>query len=277
MGIPTTIKSQTLIVLFFLTLISGTLSCSKLISDEFPEFNEVPTVNSLIIAGEYIKVHVSLAEKIDSTYLTLINNAEVLLTSSQGEKDTLELVSNGLYRSDFIAQQGLAYTIEVQIDGFDRIVGSDSVPIPVAGKIFDHTNQYRYNEEGNFMEGIGIEFYDNPETDDYYELVLIKAEYDYAHAVSAYNDNSAIILNEGFEPYTTGSLVFSDQLMDDSNISLYLDFYQGAEVSDYGDSLVQTFNEHTIILELRHISEEYYYYKKHLSCSVKSPYSRAAR
>ena len=122
------------------------------------------------------------------------------------------------------------------------------------------------------MEGIGIEFYDNPETDDYYELVLIKEEYDYAYAVSAYNDNSAIILNEGFEPYTTGSLVFNDQLMDDSNISLYLDFDQGYHVRDYGDSLVQIFNEHTIILELRHISEEYYYYKKHYYLYSKDRY-----
>jgi hypothetical protein len=251
--------------ILFLSFIFSLNSCSKLINDEYPEFEEIPTVNALLISGDTIKVHVSLSVTIDTTEIKYIDNADVIITSSQGELDTLELLSRGLYISDMIVKEGVEYRMEVQIEGFGKVFGSDKVPTSVSAKIFDHTNHYRYDEEGSFTEGIGIKFYDNPNTIDYYEIALINEDSysSSASLVSPYNDNSAIILNEGFEPYSTPTLVFSDQLMEDTAISLYLDYYQGQHTSGYGkDSLVQIFDEHTMILEFRHISEEYYNYKK---------------
>jgi len=241
-------------------------SCSKLISDEFPDFNEIPTINSIIVAGEPIKIHVSLAEKIDSSYLTLVNTAVVILTSNQAETDTLSLIDDGLYISDIVARHGHTYYFEVIIEGFDSIFGSDSVMMSeVEARIFFHTHQYRYNEEGQFMEGIGIEFRDNPNTVDYYEIALIQSKNaNNNHLVSPYNENSKIILNEGFEPYSTPTLLFTDQLISDSVVRLYLDFYK----SGHGkwcitnDSCFHRFGGYTMKLEFRHVSESYYHYMK---------------
>ncbi len=267
------IKSAIFIICISSALLYTICSCSKLISDEFPNYDELPTVNALLVAGEPIKVHVSLAERIDTTILTIINDAFVVIHSQQEGIDTLYYIGGGLYKSVFIAKQGYAYTIETLIDGFDKIIGSDSVPHRVNAKISDHTNYYRYDEEGNFTEGIEIEFYDDPNTTDFYEIAIIREEYSSSYYVYPYSENTPIILNEGYEPYTTPSLVFSDQLMGDSIIRIYFDFYQGMHISDFGnDSLVQIFDEHAMKLEFRHVSESYYNYKKHFYFYEKDRY-----
>lgn len=264
--------NRALLICFSSLFLYSSYSCSKLISDKFPEFEETPTVNALLEAGKNIKVHVSLSGKIDTTEIKFIDNATVILKANQDVIDTLDFLNKGLYCSDYIAKEGIRYDIEVLIEGFEMIYGSDMVPKSVSAEIFEHTNQYRYDEEGSFTEGIGIKFYDNPNSINYYEVSLIKKEYNSAYYVYPYNDNSPIVLNEGFEPYTTPSLVFSDQLIQDSVVRLFLDFYQGYSIRDYGDSLVQIFEEHDMVLEFRHISENYYNFKKHFYLYSKKRY-----
>ncbi|MEX0987078.1 MAG: DUF4249 family protein [Bacteroidales bacterium] len=272
MKVPIIIRSGIIIFCISSVILCSTYSCTKLISDEFPEFEEIPTVNALIEAGEIIKVHVSLSGKIDTTEIKAIDNATVILKSNQVVIDTLDKVNKGLYTSNYVAKEGVRYDIEVLLEGFDIIHGSDMVPKLVSAEIFEHTNQFRYDEEGNFTEGIGIKFYDNPNSIDYYEISLIRKKHGSAYYVYPYNNNAPIILNEGFEPYTTPSLVFSDQLIQDSVIRLFLDFYQGLTIRNHGDSLVQIFDAHTMVLEFRHISENYYNYKKHFYLYSKDRY-----
>ena len=240
------------------------MSCTELITSEFPDFKEAPTINALLITGKIIKVHVSLAEKNDTTFISLIDDARVIIKSDIGETDTLSLVSHGLYTSDLVAQAGVNYSIVVSIEGFEKISSSTKVLPPVHAKIVYHSNQYSYNEEGSYMEGLGIEFYDNPNSTDFYEIALIKRRNSSLNYVSAYNRNSVILLSEGFEPYSTSTLLLSDKLMKDSIINLILDYStDGYGMRCYSnDSCVNHFDEHIMILELRHISESYYKYKK---------------
>ena len=83
------------------------------------------------------------------------------------------------------------------------------------------------------------------------------------YSVSAFDETSEVLLNEGLEPYSTESLVFSDKMMEESNISMTLDF-EGAHGPHcyYRDSCVFKVYEHAVIVELRHISREYYMFKK---------------
>jgi hypothetical protein len=66
-------KISTLIVLLFL------FSCSKLVQDEFPYFPQTPVINSILVAGNSLKLHVSLTSKIDTTLLPVVNDATVFL------------------------------------------------------------------------------------------------------------------------------------------------------------------------------------------------------
>ncbi len=257
-------------LLFLLLLISA---CSKLISDDFPEFEAVPAVNSILVAGEPISFHVSLAEKIDTTNLTLINDAVLLISDSEGINETMTPRGDGFYTSEMIVLPGKSYECSIQLEGYADMNARDSVPIITEVLITGQTNQSRFDEEGIFMEGIEFEFKDNPATDDYYELALYRREHEYASNTYPFNETCDILLNEGLEPYSTETLVFSDQLMEDSLITMNLDIFSGSWASScWGDSCFQIFDEHTLILELRHVSQEYYQYKKHFYLYEKNRY-----
>ena len=64
---------------FFLLALIILPSCRELVTDEFPEYTPIPTVNSILLKDSTIKVQVSLAGKLDTNQLALIDNAEVLL------------------------------------------------------------------------------------------------------------------------------------------------------------------------------------------------------
>ncbi len=257
-------------LLLLLLLISA---CSKLISDEFPDFETVPAVNSILVAGEPITFQVSLAEKIDTTYLTLINDAKLLLSDSEGLNEAMTPRGEGFYTSDMIAIPGESYECSIQMDGYTEMHARDTVPMITEVSITGQTNQARFDEEGIFMEGIEFEFKDNPTTEDYYEVALYRREHGYAGKTYPFNETCDILLNEGLEPYSTETLVFSDQLMEDSLMTMNLDFSPSSWASTcWGDSCFQVIYEHTIILELRHVSQEYYHYKKHFYLYEKNRY-----
>lgn len=247
-------------------------ACTQLISDEFPEFEPVPVVNSILVAGRPITFHVSLAEKIDSTSLTLVDNAVLTLSEGAGGSEVLTPVGDGFYSSGRIAMPGEIYSCLIHLDGYEDLYACDTVPEKTEVKITGQTNRARQNEEGIFMEGIELEFCDDPGTRDYYEVVLYRRKYRFTSQSYLFNENSEILLNEGLEPYSTETLVFSDELMEDSLVHLKLDFGYDWNRACWNDSCVQVVYEHTLILELRHVSREYYRYKKQFYLYEESRY-----
>jgi Domain of unknown function (DUF4249) len=260
-----------LAIVFLLLLISA---CSKLISDDFPDFETIPAVNSILVAGEPISLQVSLAEKIDTTFLTLEDHALIQLSDNSGLSATIIPRGDGYYVSDLIARPGENYACSIHLDGYAELYARDTVPKITEVTITGQTNQARFDEEGNYMEGISFDFIDDPATEDYYEVLLLYKENSRSRNQYAFNEACVILLNEGLEPYSTETLVFSDQLMEDSLISMSLDFGStNRSQSCWGeDSCFQIFNEHTLILEFRHVSREYYLYKKHFYLYVKNRY-----
>lgn len=70
---------QLMLLIFVGTILCSHHSCKELVQDEFPDFLQVPTVNSYIIADSIIKLNISLADKLDSLPLTTVDNADVEL------------------------------------------------------------------------------------------------------------------------------------------------------------------------------------------------------
>ncbi len=247
-------------------------SCAKLISDEFPDFKPIPTLNTILVEGKPILVHISLAEKIDTTDLDCINEAIVEVSSGSGEVEILEAIGQGFFRSAMVAQQRESYTCTALLDGYPELIASDTVPGIPRMHITSQTNYSRRNEEGVYMEGVSFEFYDNPGSDDFYEVIVRSKKREDISTQWAFNEMSEILLNEGLEPYTTPTLVFNDELIKDSIQEMQLDFLEGYGTTCRGDSCFQVFREHTIYVELRHVSREYYLYKKQFYLYEKGRY-----
>jgi hypothetical protein len=237
-------------------------SCSKLISDEFPEYDQVPALNGILVAGEPLQLQLSMAEKIDTTELSLVNNASVRVSGPLIPEFELRHLKGGTYASNRRISPGEIYHCEATVDDYPLLQAADTVPSIRKVKIVWQSNQSRYNEEGDFMEGIEFTFTDDPSSEDFYEVAISKREYGNVYNMYAFNENCPILLNEGLDPFSTETLVFSDVIMTDSKVSMKLDFGGETRTNCRNDSCVQRFHEHTIILELRHVSRAYYNFKK---------------
>src|SRR5450759_4858412 len=102
-------------------------SCRELVKDEFQEFSPVPTVNSILAVDSVVTVQVSLAGKLDTNQLVLIDNAEVLLYVDGVYKETLILSDNGIYSSTFVVEKLKTYRCEVSIPGYKTVTCSDYI------------------------------------------------------------------------------------------------------------------------------------------------------
>lgn len=251
----------TVVFIFFLVELS---SCDTIVSDEFPDYDPEPVLNSIIIAGQPVHAHLSFAEKIDSTILMGNENATVYFRSGNStiimtEKDS------GLYDTDYISGPDEIVELIATIEGFENVSATDTVPSEVQVSITDHTRRARYSEDGYLMAGLTIRFIDDPKTQDYYELLIGRKKDPRTYPLYAFNERLDILLNEGIDPYSTRSLVFSDALFKGDTVEMSVDFSSdyNSRRHCYGvDSCYQFFEADTLVAELRHVSASYYHYKK---------------
>jgi hypothetical protein len=243
-------------------LLSG---CSTLISDEFPDYDPQPVLNSILVAGQSVQAHISYAEKIDSTYLQGTAAAEVYFDSDQAGLLQLANLDSGNYYHTRSPEPGEIVTLHATIPGLEEAFATDTVPRAVTLEILAHAPRAGRNVEGYYRDSLTLRFTDNPETPDFYELVLRKRYEDRTVNIHAYNDQLDILLNEGVDPYTTPTLLFSDEMFSSSRIVMQLGYrsgYSGSYCHSSTGLCYEVSKEHTLILELRHVSAAYYRYRK---------------
>lgn len=251
---------------FQLFIALGLASCSTLISDEFPDYDPEPALSSIVIAGQPLEAHLSFAEKIDST--PLLGNGDAAVYYRSGDNAAITMTGNdsGLYYTDYIPGPGEIVELTAIMPGFADVSATDTIPSTVQVAITDYTNRARYTEDGYLMEGLTIRFSDDPEKEDYYELLISREKDDLTYYQYAFNDRLDILLNEGIDPYSTKSLLFSDVLFKDEIVEMSVDFRSNRISSTtrcHGvDSCYHIYEADTLTAELRHVSESYYRYKK---------------
>lgn len=252
-------------------------SCAKLISDEFPDFDPLPSMNCILVGGQNAQVHLSFTEKIDTTYLTLLNNAAIEITDEVGNREVLTQGIQGKYTTTIQVIPGERYSVTAQVDGYETLIASDTVPSAVPVEILSHTNRAVLTEDAYYRQGLKFSFHDNPETNDFYEVLIWEREVyrDEFRTRNPYNENEAIILNEGMEPFYTPTVVFSDELMQDSIVEMELHFGgTSSSTRCWGaDSCFHYTDEHTVKIELRHVSEAYYRFIKDFYLYEKNRYA----
>lgn len=244
------VKFALLIVLF-----PAFSSCRELVTDDFPEFTPVPAVNSILIAGEPVKVHVSLAEKLDSTKLTVIDNAIVSFYVDGEFEETLNSAGDGLYISSVSAEPLKKYSCMVSIPGYAEVTCDDSIPaLPVISTI-EHIDKAGKDEEGYSYPAIRITFENDPVRIQYFEIILRLLQYNHERRAYLEAITDPVLLNEGLP-----ILLFSNESINEPSYTMLINYTTGSASSINGEPPRTTL--FPLIVELRSVSYNYYRFVK---------------
>jgi hypothetical protein len=119
--------------LVILVILTGFLnsSCRELVQDEFPEFENSVTVNTIIAAGDSVKVYLAYTDELNENPLETIENADVTMYNQAGDDIAFTHSGNGEYLSDYIAQVNDSLHLTVFVPGKDVVNSFCVVPQPI--------------------------------------------------------------------------------------------------------------------------------------------------
>lgn len=219
-------------------------SCRKEVKTDDSLLTAYPVINSIIINGKPIKVHISIASQFSDTKTILIENATVKLYRENVLVEDLIYINDGIYISESIGEASKEYSLRINVPGYKEINCKTTVPvvpeisnvkfIPIAGM----------DNEGETYSGITFDFKTTPTIAQYFEICLKVFYYGNIIEVNPVDIVDPILLHEGL-PLP----VFSNEIIKDSLYSMRYNYYTGV-----------TDNNLPLILEFRSISKEYYLY-----------------
>jgi len=230
-------------------------SCRELVQDEFPDFTSVPTVNSILVAGEPAIIQVSIAGKLDTNKIVLVNNAEVLLYVDGVYKETLILSDKGIYSSSFVVEKLKTYRCEVNIPGYKTVTCSDSIPETTIISDIIHIDKAGKDEEGMTYPAIKFTFTNDPSEKKYFEVIIRLIQYRHERVATLETITEPVLLNEGLP-----IALFSNESIKGNNYSMTLNYFTGSAGSTNGEPVQTTL--FPLILEVRSVSSNYYHFVK---------------
>ena len=242
--------------ILLIVLIGGQFSfssCRKLVQSDFPDFAPVPVVNSFLSADGLIKVHISLASKLDTNELKGLDNAQVKLYVDDVFKELLTSAGNGVFTSTTIVEPLKKYECKVDIPGYGTVSCSTSIPKPSHLRDITSIAIAGKDQEGLTYPAVKFTFSNNPAEKQYYEarIRLFGRE----TGATLINIVDPVLLNEGL-PLS----VFSNELITDTAYTMTINYFTGSAGSSNGGP-TRT-NLYPFILELRSVSYDYYQFAR---------------
>lgn len=157
-------------ILLVLSILSA--SCRELVQDEFPDFENKVTVNTIIKSNSPIKLHLSLTDELNSTPLSNIQNAEITLTTQSAETIDFEHVAEGVYSSDYIAKETDTFNLSINVPDKENI--SADCYIPQSDEIIDAvvSENTWVNSESELSPSIYFKIKNNKNQLLYYEALI---------------------------------------------------------------------------------------------------------
>ncbi|MDD2635997.1 MAG: hypothetical protein PHW82_10910, partial [Bacteroidales bacterium] len=119
----------TIYYIIFLCLLCS--SCRELVQDEFPDFENTVNVNTLIGAGDTVKVYLAYTDELNGNPLKIIENAVISMSNQNLENINFTHQGKGLYVSNFVAQVSDTFNLSVIVPGEDVVTSSCVVPEPI--------------------------------------------------------------------------------------------------------------------------------------------------
>jgi hypothetical protein len=101
------------------------------VQDEFPEFENAVTVNTLIGDGDTVKVYLAYTDELNGNPLEIIENAVIYMSNQNLESISFIHQGNGLYVSNYVAQIDDSFNLTVLVPNEDVVTSSCVVPEPI--------------------------------------------------------------------------------------------------------------------------------------------------
>lgn len=164
-------KKGTVFLFLILPLFLLSSSCTKIVRDEFGDFEKKPVINSIVIDSMPIQVYVSMTKKLDATPLVGFDLAVVKLFEDDQFKETLPSIGKGLYKSSLLAKQGKEYTLEVDIKDFGKKILKVKTPKKNRILNIEHINKAGVTADGTSCPAFKITFTTDPTKKEYFQII----------------------------------------------------------------------------------------------------------
>lgn len=230
-------------------------SCRELVTGDFPRFTPVPAVNSILIAGKPLTVHVSLADKIDTSQLAVVNNAGISLFVDGSYAEDLVADGNGLYLSSSVMEPQRSYRLEVNVPGYKTITCNEILPSPSPILHIEHNSNAGKNEEGMIYPSLTVSFETNPSEKQYYEIVIWTLKNRNKETATMEKITDPVLLNEGLP-----LAIFTNEIIKDTVYAITINYFTGS-AGFSGNEPYHT-SLFPLIIELRSCSADYYRFVK---------------
>jgi len=247
------------------------LACETVVDIDIPRDPAKLVVNSTLVAGEYIKVHLSESQHIlDAQEIKNITGASIDIFEDDKLLTTLPDSANGYYISAlFKPLLGKTYRLEASKNGYENASAEVYLPLNTAEilsvKLDSVELKGDFNELREYAR-FSIEIKDNAALEDFYEIAIVIEYYSYIYN---YSTNPPTLLDSIFvkssvylesnnleldENQIGGrSILFKDDLFNGKNYTINLLVNDGYyfESIDYID----------VSISLIKCSESYYLYE----------------
>lgn len=242
-------------LLFTLLLVTFFIfSCQKIRDDLLPQGRSQMYFQSILTPDSNIKVFVGKSVGIQDDINSPVNDAIVLAFINNVFSDTLRLVGHGIYKS--WVKPEITDTVRIEVISDGKMSGESIIPAPAYVTNTSYVCSTYYHALDQEYHGTLIfSIEDDPETENYYEMLIYTREklsggkFSYYYRVSDYYifKPDIIIQNEGDWDFEPSTLFFSDKLFsgETGNFTFTI---TGVSTNGY--------------ITLRSISKEYYYYRK---------------
>lgn len=244
-----------------------TSSCIKEVDVNIPDQEILPVVNCIIKSDSIIKLEINSTQPIFENGNTILSDAFILLYSEDMVIDTLLNNGENIYVSTQRTQDNKKYSLEIDVDGFDLMTGSDIIPEATQIRPLFYRDSVTRDVDGDLISQARIEIIDTDSERNFFELDLNALVFNEStnefERIDVYFDtnNDLVLESSGLLGSYPDTVVFTDDLFNMETYTMNINYGGIYYLFDTG---VEQISFYDLIIEVRSVSENYYNYKKTL-------------
>ncbi len=147
-------------------------SCRKIVQDEFNNFDNKITVNSILIENEFAQLHVSLTDELNEFQLKNIRNAGIEMYNQDSMLISFIYTEKGIYESEYIVKENDFFKLKVFTDN-DCVTAECVIPKRTDFSDFYVTENAWVDDEGRLQPEVHFTIPNNKLEQQYFEAYLI--------------------------------------------------------------------------------------------------------